>query len=192
MKVFKLDSVIFKKDIKAEVIKALVGGKIFIYPTDTVYGIGCNVNYKESIQRIYEIKKRSPSKPFSIIVPSLEWIEENCKVSKNGMRFIASLLPGPYTLILKVKNYEALKAVSREGKIGIRMPKNIFTDLIRSLNILFITTSANVSGEKPASSVKEIPQDVKGRVDYIIDGGKLRGIPSRIFDLTRGLKIVRY
>ena len=74
---------------------------VFIYPTDTIYGLGCNASNKEAVEKIRAIKERK-SNPFSVVVPSKEWIDENCIINENAKDWIKRL-PGPYTLILKTK-----------------------------------------------------------------------------------------
>ena len=86
-------------EIKDSLISELIKS-IFIYPTDTIYGIGCNAEESKLVEKIREIKNRD-KKPFSIIAPSIKWILENCETTEKE---ISKYLPGPYTLILKKKN----------------------------------------------------------------------------------------
>ena len=156
-----------------ELKEKILQGKIFIYPTDTIYGIGCNALNKESVEKIREIKQRD-KKPFSIIAPSFDWIKENCTIDCELEKY----LPGKYTIILKKKDTNFLSWVSNTDSLGIRIPKHEFCDKIRQANMPFITTSVNFSGEKFACSVEEIPEEIKNKVDVIIDEGKIDGTPS--------------
>jgi len=159
-------------------IKNIREGKIFIYPTDTIYGIGCNAINKKAVAKIREIKKRD-NKPFSIIAPSINWIKDNCIVDVELEKYF----PGPYTIILKKKNKDFLFWVSSSDTLGIRIPDSDFTRQIQKFNIPFITTSVNLSGEPFAKSINEIKQEIKNKVDIIIkaeDESKLSGIPSRL------------
>ncbi len=175
----------------AGVAKSIKDGKVMVYPTDTVYGIGCNAKNGESVKRIFEAKGRSADKPFSVIVPSKEWIFRNTAISKDNRKFLDDLLPGPYTVILRSK--KAIPSVtSGEKTIGIRIPRNDFCDFIREQGILFITTSVNPSGEDPVTRVMDIPQKIRKFVDLAIDAGEIRGYGSRVFDLTEGFEIVRF
>jgi L-threonylcarbamoyladenylate synthase len=155
--------------------KAILSGKIFIYPTDTIYGIGCDATNKEAVEKIREIKKRD-NKPFSVIAPSISWIKENCFIDLE----IKKYLPGPYTIILKKKNPAFLSWVSENDSLGVRIPNCKSTKNMQKAGVPFITTSVNLSGEPFAKSVKEIPQEIKRRVDYIIDIGELNGSPSTL------------
>jgi len=188
MKVVKLGQALKSEEIR----KAIVEGKIFIYPTDTLYGIGCNAEKTKSVEKIMEAKGRDPEKPFSVIVPSKEWIWENTKITRENKEFVDVLLPGPYTVILKAKE-EIPFVVSGKGSIGVRIPKHEFCDLIRSTGVLFITTSVNISEEEPVYSVKDVPERIRKIADYAIDAGRIEGPASRVFDIrTNELKIARW
>jgi len=115
-------------------------------------------------------------KPFSVIVPSKNWIKENCIVETD----INKYLPGPYTLILKKKNKDFLKHVSESETIGIRIPKNDFTELVQKSGVPFVTTSVNFSGEKPANKISEIPKEILEKADFIFNSGELSGKPSTL------------
>lgn len=159
-----------------EIITAVKNGKIFIYPTDTIYGLGCDATNKQAVEKIKEIKKRD-NKPLSIITPSKEWIKDNlivdCKLEK--------YLPGSYTLILKKKNPDFLQWVSNTDSLGVRIPANKFTKIIQASGVPFITTSVNLSGEPFAVTLDEISKEIKDKVDIIIEAGEfLSGKPSTL------------
>jgi len=168
-------------------LKEIKSGKIFVYPTDTIYGIGCDANNCESIEKIRDLKKRD-EKPFSIIA-SKDWILENCEVSKE---IVEKYLPGPYTLILKLKKDMICKKelIGELDSIGVRIPKNWFCELLIENDILFVTTSVNIAGEKHISEISEIGGDIKSKIDHIIDGGILNGKPSTLVDLRNGENIL--
>lgn len=194
MKTMKLADAL--KDMeRVEVAKGVREGKIFVYPTDTLYGIGCNAEKTGSIEKIIGAKGRDAGKPLSVIAPSEEWIVEKANLTSKQIEFINSLLPGPYTVVMKAKpGLRMPYVVSGEGKIGIRMPRNEFCDFIRSLGVPFITTSVNVSGgEDAVSSPEEVPEAMKKIVDYAINAGRIEGHSSRVFDISGGgLEILRW
>ncbi len=168
-------------------IDEMIRGKIFIYPTDTIYGIGCNAQNPSSVKKIREIKKRD-SKPFSIIAPSKDWILINCKVDLYKLKFLKKL-PGPYTLILPIKNIYAFSkqdVVADLDAVGIRIPDNWFSNIISKSRTPFVTTSVNISGEPHLVRIKDLKKEIASQVDYIIDCGKLDGKPSTLFDLSKG------
>jgi L-threonylcarbamoyladenylate synthase len=160
-----------------ELIKAIKQGKIFIYPTATIYGLGCNAENPESVKRIKEMKGRDKDKPLSVIAPSIKWIKDNLIIDCE----INNYLPGPFTLILKKKNPEFLKWVSPTTSLGVRIPANNLTKIIQKAGKPFITTSVNLSGEPFATSLEEIPKEIKSKVDFIIEAdGELSGKPSTL------------
>lgn len=157
----------------------ILSGKIFIYPTDTIYGIGCNALDERAVNKIKEIKTRDEDKPLSIIASSKNWIKENCIIDKELN--INKYLPGPYTLILKKKNPDFLKHVSNTDSLGIRIPDSDFTKQIQKSGVPFITTSVNLSGEPFAVSINDISKEIINKVDYVIDAedeSMLSGKPS--------------
>jgi L-threonylcarbamoyladenylate synthase len=156
--------------------KEIFAGKIFIYPTDTIYGIGCNALDEKAVARIKEIKAREKDKPLSIIAPSINWINENCIVDVDLKKYF----PGPYTIILKKKNPSFLYWVSNTDSLGIRIPDNDFCKRIQKSGVPFITTSVNLSGEPFATKIRDIREEIKNRADFIIDKGELNGEPSTL------------
>lgn len=159
-----------------DVVKEILAGKVFIYPTDTIYGIGCDATNEKAVEKIKQIKSRDRDKPLSVIAPSFEWIENNFIINLD----IKKYLPGPYTLLLKKKDICFLKWISPNDRIGVRIPGNEFTKKIQASNLPFVTTSVNLSGEPFALSLKDIKEEVLKEVDYIIEGDNLSGKPSTL------------
>lgn len=168
MKIINLENIDLIKEIKK--------GKIFIYPTDTIYGLGCDATNKDSVEKIKKIKKRDKNKPLSIIAPSIDWIKENLIIDVR----LNDYLPGPYTIILKKKIKDFLLHVSDTDSLGIRIPDNKTTKKIQKSNLPFITTSVNLSGEKNITKISEISNEILNQVDYVIDFGELSGSPSTL------------
>jgi L-threonylcarbamoyladenylate synthase len=174
-------------DNKEHYIEELRIGKIFIYPTDTLLGMGCNANLIDSIIKVKNIKKRDMNKPCSIIVPNFGWIDDACEIDKENFDFVKEKLPGPYTFVLKVKDKTNFsKEVNNNSDfIGVRIPKNWFIDIIRAAGVPVVTTSVNISGEKSALKIGDICSEIRENVDYIIDDiESTSGKPSTIIDLT--------
>ena len=193
MKIIKISDAL--KDMKrVELAKAIRNGKIIIYPTDTLYGIGCNADNIESVRKIIKAKGRGEGKPLSIIAPSKEWIAKTTSTLSINLKFVNSLLPGPYTVIMKAKaNVKIPYVVSKQGKMGIRIPKNKFCDFIRSQGFPFITTSVNLSDTEPVNKIKEVPSKITNVADYAIDAGEIHGHSSRIYDISgKNLEIIRW
>jgi len=163
------------KDLKKEILK----GKVFIYPTDTIYGLGCDATNVEAVNRIKKIKGRDKDKPLSVIAPSLEWIKDNL-IIEEGLN-LDKYLPGAYTLILKKKNFDFLKHISSNDSIGVRIPLHEVTGEIQKAGVPFITTSVNLSGEPFLVKLEELKPEIKKGVDYIIESKtELSGKPSTL------------
>ncbi len=162
---------------------------IFIYPTDTIYGIGCSATNKEAVEKIREAKQRK-SNPFSVIAPSKEWIDENLIVNENAKDWIKRL-PGPYTLVLKMKNQCVAENVS-SGKdtLGVRIPDHWFSSFVAEINMPIVTTSANKSNEDFMTSLDDLDSEIKSKVDFIVYEGEKKGKPSKIIDLTDEVKVI--
>lgn len=190
MKILTKDEFIIQQDKWLADVK---NGAVFVYPTDTIYGIGCNALLSSAIKRIREIKEREDL-PFSIIAPSKEWIRQNCVVSKKSEEWLDKL-PGPYTLILKLKNSKVVAKEVAPGKdsIGIRIPDHWISKIVQRLNVPIITTSVNVSGESFATSVETIEEDITGKIDFAVDEGEKKGRPSTIVNLEneKEVKIIK-
>ena len=166
--------------------KSILSGNLFIYPTDTIYGIGCNALNEQAVNKIRELKQRDV-KPFSIIAPSIKWIQENCIIDNN--LDLSKYLPGPYTIILKKKNPDFLSWVSDSETIGIRIPNHEFTKKLQKTSLPFITTSVNLSGHPFATKISEIPEQILNQVNHIIDVGELLGKPSTL--IVNGKEVER-
>lgn len=162
---------------------------VFIYPTDTIYGIGCNATNKEAVEKIREIKQRKTN-PFSVIAPSKEWIDENFIVNNNAKDWIKRL-PGPYTLVLKIKKQCVAENVAPGlDTLGIRIPDHWLSNIVNEIGIPIVTTSANKSGNDPMTSLDDLDADIKSRVDFIVYEGVKKGHSSKIIDLTDDVKVI--
>jgi len=182
MRVLNKDEFKLEKEKLFEDIKE---GAMFIYPTDTVYGIGCDATNFKAVKKIRETKERY-IRPFSVIAPSKEWIRENCIVDKKAEQWIEKL-PGPYTLILKLKDKDVIapNVNSDMDTLGVRIPKHWFTQELKKLDIPIVTTSANIIGEAFMTSMDDLNRTIKEKVDFIIYEGELKAKPSQIIDLTK-------
>ena len=163
---------------KTNLVKKIKQGKIFIYPTDTIYGIGCDATNKKAVAKIKKLKARDKDKPLSIIAPSKEWIKENCIVDTGT--YLDKYFPGPYTLILKKKNPKFLEHVSSTDSLGIRIPDCKTCKHIQQAGVPFVTTSVNLAGKPFATQISDISSEILDNVDEVIDIGKLSGKPSTL------------
>ncbi len=173
-----------------ELANEIRNGIIFIYPTDTIYGIGCDATNTRAVKWIREIKRRD-AKPFSVIAPSKQWILKNCSVSAASKKWI-NKLPGPYTLILRLKNKKSIARAVNEGKdtLGVRIPKHWISLVASQLNRPIVTTSANLSGKPFMTSLANLDKSIKKKVDLILYEGPKKARPSTLVDLTESRPVV--
>ncbi|RLE47321.1 hypothetical protein DRJ25_02705 [Candidatus Woesearchaeota archaeon] len=166
-------------DRRDEFIEKIREGAIFIYPTDTIYGIGCNALLDEPVKRIREWKGRKT--PFSVIAPDKDWITKHCETKEDCIEH----LPGPYTLVYPMKNQAVSKETS-EKTIGVRIPKHWISELVKDAGVPVITTSVNKTGEIPLFSLDNVQPELRAFIDFAIDEGELKGRPSEVIDCTTG------
>jgi L-threonylcarbamoyladenylate synthase len=158
-------------------VEDIKNGAVFIYPTDTIYGLGCDASNRSSVRLIRKIKYRDEDKPMSIIAPSVKWVKEHCVVSD---ALLKKYLPGPYTLILKKKDHKFLNWVSSNDSLGIRIPDCEFTNLVKKAGVPFITTSVNFVGKPFAIKLSDIAPEIMDSAEIVMGVGKLDGRPSTI------------
>ena len=167
-----------------KVADTLKGGGIIAYPTDTHYGIGCDIMNKKAIERIYQIKQRNKNKPFSFICSGLKNISRYAKVSNYAYRTMKRLLPGPYTFILEGSKQVPKMMLTKRKTAGIRVPDNrICIDLIRQLGNPIISTSASLPNTDVLQDPSLIHEHLNSRLDLVIDGGPVPGRPSSVISL---------
>ncbi|MBD3314133.1 threonylcarbamoyl-AMP synthase [Candidatus Woesearchaeota archaeon] len=186
--------VLTKDEFKIEKMRffdKIVNGAIFIYPTDTIYGIGCDATNRDSVKKIRKIKNR-PENPFSVIAPSVQWIEENCIINDTAKEWLEKL-PGPYTLVLKLKNKNCVapEVIPKTESIGVRMPQHWFSAVIRLIDTPIVTTSVNEAGKKFMSSIEDLDSEIKTKVDFMIDEGEKQGKPSNVIYLDKEEVMIR-
>lgn len=166
------ETIVLEKDYPRALEKAaqaMEEGKIFVYPTDTVYGIGGDALNGEVCARIRGIKGRD-AKPFSIIVSDFSMLRKYCEVPEDRLRYLFQYLPGPYTFLMQKK--EEVPACPGE-KMGVRVPLHSFIRKVASMTQLpIIGTSANLAGKKPPTSLRKVSRALLKKADLAIDGGE--------------------
>jgi len=154
--------------------KAINDGAIVVFPTDTVYGLGCNPYNRDAVLSLYEIKKRKKTKPFPVIGYSKKELEKIAEFNSLEEKIAEKFWPGPITLILKIKDKEIQKSLDLEGKIAVRVPNNQCVLALLKECKLLVGTSANISGTTPFNDPKECDKNLSG-YDLLIDGGIISG-----------------
>lgn len=170
---------------KAEFIDRVLKGDVFIHPTDTIYGIGCDATNGESIDKVREIKKRPGEKPFSVIAPSKQWIMDNFEFDDKVIEWVAKL-PGPYTLILKIKNKDAISPVVNNGgdTLGVRIPDHWISKAVAEVGVPITTTSVNFRGEDYMTSIDDLNPEIRSKVGFIVYEDEKVAQPSTIVNLA--------
>ena len=172
--------------------KVIGDGGIVVFPTDTVYGIGCNPYNKESVKKVYEIKSRDFAKPFPVLVYSKEIVSQIAEFDEISEKLADKFWPGQLTILLKLKDEKLKESLNLSDKIGLRVPNHKCTlALLEKCNYL-IGTSANVSGQPSFFDPQECIKSVEN-YDVFVDGGKIASKgESTIIAIEDGkIKIIR-
>ncbi len=176
----------------ARVVDILQKGGVIGYPTDTVFGLGCDLMNKQAIERLYQIKGMHRDKSLAFICPDLSDIARYAIVENPQYRVLKRCLPGPYTFILTATR-EVPKIVHMKQKtVGIRVPHHaVPIAIVRELGRPLISTTAAPPGEKPIVDPWELSERFPG-LDIVIDAGECGDVPTTIVDLSAGdVHIVR-
>lgn len=167
-----------------QVADILRGGGIIAYPTDTYYGIGCDIMNKKAIDRVYQIKEREKKKPFSFICSDLKNISDYAKVSNYAYKTMKRMLPGPYTFILEGSRLVPKIMLTNRKTAGIRVPDHpICIELVKELGNPIISTSATAEDGTVFYDPSFIQDHFGKRIDMVIDGGPAPGKPSSVISL---------
>ena len=163
-----------------EARKALQNGKLLVYPTDTVWGMGCDPSNQKAVDKLFEVKGKKQN-GVSVMFSNKKQIYDTCITKGKAKKIIEEFLPGPVTLILKSKK-EFANGVMRDGNLGVRIPLNK-TSIELAKETPVITTSVNLHGHKIADSLDEA-KSIFGSNCVYLDGEKPKGIESTIINLA--------
>lgn len=166
-------------------------GGVIIYPTDTLYGLGVDIFNLKAVNKIFEIKGRDFHKPLSVMVGDIAEIKKIAVLNKKQQSVVDTLLPGPFTLLLKKRNVIDKIITASSQKVGVRAPNSKICQALAK-NLPLTTTSANLSGQKPTLNIKKLAKIFANKVDLILVDKNLSGQPSAVIDLTsQPMKILR-
>jgi L-threonylcarbamoyladenylate synthase len=160
---------------------------VIAYPTETVYGLGANIYHESAVRRIFQLKRRDPAKPLSVMISSIEDLNELCQeVPQYSDTLMNAFWPGPLTLIFKASKNVPSYVASQDKKIGLRIPNHPITKALMSLHGQPVTsTSANIAGAEEPSEAQHVLDSFGDKIDLLIDGGACRvKIPSTVLDVT--------
>lgn len=173
------------RKIVKHAVEVLKGGGVICYPTDTTYGLGCDIFNKDAIERVYRLKRMTKQKPLSFICADLKDIAKYAQVSNYAYQTMRRLLPGPYTFVLLATKTVPKMMLTRRKTVGIRVPDNdICLQIVTELGHPIISTSAQVEDEEILSNPADIERKFGHGLDLIIDDGPLKSQPSSMVDLT--------
>lgn len=176
------------KDLQ-KAIEILNKGGIIIFPTDTAFGIGCRLDNKEAIERLFTIRKRPPDMAMPILVSGLDMAKEYGDGIKQEIidKLITPFWPGALTIVLKCRNDNVPKLVRGGGNtIGLRMPNNKdILEIIKQVGVPLLGSSANFHGEKTPYNIKDIDPKLIEKVDYVLDGKCDLKQVSTVIDVTQ-------
>lgn len=181
---------------KEEIIEILKNGGTILYPTDTVWGLGCDATNEEACQKIMTIKNRIGGKSFIVLMDSFLMLERYIPEFPSVCYDLVDYADKPLTIIYPNAKELAPSTLAEDGSVGIRITKDpICLELIRGLNKPIVSTSANLSGEKVPSGFGKINQTIKEKVDYIIEERihEKQSNPSKIIKigLNNTIQIIR-
>ena len=169
------------------VVDQLRNGAVICYPTDTVYGLGCDIYNQKAVKRVHQIKSRPKDKPFSFMCASLKDISSYGHVSNLAYRLMKKHLPGPYTFVLPALKIVPKIMITKQKTVGIRVPaNNICLTLLEMLGNPILTTSAARpdTGPPPLVQAFEVEEWFGKTVDLVIDGGPVYPDPSTVISFT--------
>ncbi len=183
-------------DIK-QAIEMLRNGGVILYPTDTIWGIGCDATNEEAVRRVYEIKKRTDSKAMLVLVDSSAKVDFYVKEVPPVAWDLIDLTTKPLTIIYDGARNLAPNLLAEDGSVGIRVTEEAFSkQLCFRFRKAIVSTSANISGQPSPANFSEVTDEIKSAVDYIVkyrQEEKSRPKPSSIIKLGAGgtIKVIR-
>lgn len=170
-----------------EIAKKIKSGSIGVIPTDTIYGIAASAWSKKAVERAYKIMKRNPKKPFIILVGSIaDLVLFNIKLDATTRNILEKIWPGKISVVFPVKS-KRFQYLHRGTKtLAFRVPKKKnLLNLLQKTGPL-ISSSANPQGKKPAKTIAEAKKYFGDKIDFYIDGGKMKSLPSTLVEIKNG------
>ena len=184
----------FRNEIDYEKLKEaanlIKNGKLVVFPTETVYGIGTNGLDKNAIKKLYAAKRRPLSKPINLLVSDIKMIEKVAKnISDMEYKLMKAFFPGPLTIILNKKDIVPDILTANGSTVGVRMPEGkIARELVKCADVPIAAPSANISGKPSGTNLQDIQKDFEKSVDCYIDGGESKlGIASTIAKVVNNI-----
>lgn len=167
--------------------------KVIVFPTDTVYGLGCMIDDIDAIKKIYEIKERDYSKPLAVLTPNINISKYVLNINDKAYSLMEKYWPGALTIIFKKSELINNMVTSSLSTVGFRMPDSKIALAVLNKFGVMCTTSVNKSGCKPLNDIYEIEKEFGDKIDYlVVDKCELSSISSTVIDLTTNdIKVLR-
>ena len=177
-----------------QVVERLKRDGVIIYPTDTTYGIGCDILNRKAVKRIFQIKRRDSKKPLAFVCQDLSEVSHYAQVSNFSFKIMKRYLPGPYTFVLNATKVVPDLLSTRQKTVGVRIPDNaICRAIVSELGHPLVTTSANLSGEATPEDPRDIDDLLGKQVDFVIDGGISMNEASTVISLVNDeIQVLRH
>ncbi len=184
-KILEINPVNPQPRLIAQAVEVMQHGGVVCYPTDTMYGIGCDIFNQKAVRRVYQIKRRPKDKPFSFMCASLTNISQYGHVGNTAYRLMRKNLPGPYTFVLSGTKVVPKIMLTKQKTVGIRVPDNaVCLAIIEMLGNPVLNTSAMLEDdEQPVRTCDDVDRLFGKQVDLIIDSGAILPAPSTVISL---------
>ena len=168
----------------AKIVEILRSDGVIVYPTDTVYGLGCDIQSKKALERVRRIKKIDNRRHLSFVFADLKAIAEYAQVNDPTYKILRRYLPGPYTFVLQATRLVPRIVLTKRHEVGIRIPDNrICQALVGELGNPILSSSVRMPDEQLLDDPREIEKLYKRQVDLVVDGGVIMPQPSSIISL---------
>ena len=170
------------------VVNVLSKGGIIIYPTDTVYGLGCSIFDKKAMKRLYQIKRMNHKKPLTFVCANQNQIQEYSQgIPTHVYKFLRRKLPGPYTFVFKASKIVPKMMLTHRKTVGLRWPVHPITNsIVSNLGHPILSSSLRISEDELFEDPNDIYEEYKKKVDLIVDGGCIFAENSTIIDFSGG------
>ena len=177
-----------------QVVDVLNNGGIIIYPTDTVYGLGCSIFNKKAMKRLYQIKKVNQKKPLTFVCSNQTEIQEySYGIPTHVFKFLKRKLPGPYTFVFKASKIVPKMMLTPRKTVGLRWPDHaIANKIVSTLGHPILSSSLRISEVELYDNPQDIYEIYKKKVDLIVDGGTIFAENSTIIDFSNGFSISKH
>jgi L-threonylcarbamoyladenylate synthase len=197
MKILKINPENLRESREAieEAVGVIKRGGTIIYPTDTVYGLGCDATNGEAVKKVFKIKKRPEDKPVPILISDLEMVKQLAYFDKKTKKILLSIWPGPVTALLEKKSVLPELVSAGKQTIALRIPDYKITHyIVAKCGAPLVATSANITGQPPSNKISEVLAQFENsayKPDLVLDAGDLKfAEPSTILDLSKSKPMI--